>query len=452
VPADEIVAPAQPEALPRRLGVWTAAAVTMGIIIGSGIFRTPTTIAQLTGSVGGIALVWTVGGLITLCLAVCLAELATMFPRAGGIYVYLREAYGPAVAFVFGWTFLLVNPAQWAAVSLIFAEYLGAFVPLTPDGKRLTASALVLFVSAANYCSLRFAAGIQNFATSAKVLALAGIALLVFLLGSGHASDGALMQPVQFALPALGVFGVAVVAVLWPYEGVAASCALSGEVRDPAYTLPRALILSVLGVMALFLFINAAYLYVLPLQAVAGSSLVAADAMRAVSGPTGAAVIAACVMLSTFGTVAAVAIVDPRVFYAMARDGLFFERIGAVHPRYQTPHIAILITAGLAVLYLWVRTFEQLAAQFILGLWLFYALAVAGLVVLRVRRPLAPRPYRTFGYPVVPVLFVLSAGGLLLNSFVELPAIALTNLAVTCTGIPIYFVWKRLRSGPLRDR
>lgn len=430
------------DALPRRLGLWSMVAITMGVMIGSGIFRTPSSIAQLTGSVGGVVLIWAIGGLITLCLALSLAELSTLFPRAGGIYIYLREAYGPGVAFVFGWTFLIINPSQWAAITVIFADYADTFVPLGPVGKRLVASALIVAVSAANYFSLRFAAGIQNVATASKALSLAAIAILLFALGTGR--GGALESPSHWSLPGIGSIALAVVAVLWPYEGIASSCALAGEVREPARVLPRSLILSVLCVMSLYLFINLAYLHVLPFKDVANSGLVAAEATRKVAGAAGAAIISAGVLISTFGAIAATAIVDPRVFYAMAQDGLFFKSIGAVHPRYKTPHVAIVVSAALAIAYVWVRTFEELAAQFILGLWLFYALAVAAVFVLRVRMPEAARPYRTLGYPVVPLIFVLSALGLLVGAFIELPAISLVNLGVTLMGIPAYIIWKLL--------
>lgn len=431
------------EALPRRLGLWSTSAIVVGMIIGSGIFRTPSSIAETIGSVGGVGIIWVLGGLITICLALCLAELATMFPRAGGIYVYLREAWGPGVAFVYGWTFLLINPSQWAAISLIFAEYLGQYTGFTENEKRLAASLLIALVTGLNYFSVRLAAAIQTFATSAKALALAGLALVVFLFASG--TDGALAQPPSFSVPSLGAFGVALVAVLWPYEGVAASCALAGEVHDPARNLPRALVMSVAAVMVLYLLVNAAYLYALPLERVARSGLVASEAMQTVVGSGGAAVIGACVMISTFGAVAAAAIVDPRVFYAMARDGLFFQKVGAIHARHQTPHVAVIISGALAIAYLWVRSFEELAAQFILGLWLFYGLAVLGLLRLRARSPDAPRPYRVLAYPLVPIAFVLSAGWLLLNSFVELPQVSLLNLAVTLAGIPVYWLWTKLR-------
>lgn len=432
---------AAPAVLPRRLGAWSAGAVVIGLIVGSGIFRTPATVAEMLGTVGGVAAVWTVAGLVTLCLALCLAELATMFPRAGGLYVYLREAFGPAVAFVYGWVFLLVNPAAWAGIALICAEYVSALYPLTAVQQRLAATAAVSIVTVANYFSVALAAALQSTATLAKLLALAVIAGVIFASGDG--AGGALAGPVTFHLPSAGVFGTAVVAALWAYEGAAAACAGFGEVRDPGRTLPRALVLGVGVVVVLYLVINAAYLYALPMRGVASSGSVAADAMRAVVGPFGAAIVAACAIVATFGALASTAMVDPRVFFAMARDGAFLAVVGRIHPRRQTPHVAVLTCGALAVLYLWIRSFEQLAAQFVLGMWLFYVLAVLGLFRLRAARPAATRPYRVPGYPVVPAVFLLAALGLLASALVELPLISLTNLAVVAAGVPVYLIWRR---------
>ena len=301
----------------------------MGITIGSGIFRVPSSVAQSVDSVGAIALLWILGGVLSLCLALSLSELASMFPRPGGIFVFLREAYGPVVAFVFGWTFLLINPASWAGISLIFAEYLGHFVPLDAAEKRWVAAALIALITVANYRSVPLAAAVQNVATSAKALALLGLAVVIFALGKG--SDGALAAPVSFTVSSWGGFGVALIGVLFTYEGAAAFCALSGEVRDPARNLPRALLYGVALVTALYLLVNAAYLYVLPIDALKNSSLVAADAMTRVAGHSAASLISALVMLSTFGAVAATAIADPRVFCSMAREGLFFQALGKVH-------------------------------------------------------------------------------------------------------------------------
>jgi amino acid transporter len=427
--------------LQRRIGFWSCTAIIIGTIIGSGIFRTPASIASEVHSVGGIALLWVAGGLVTLCLGLCLAELATMYPRAGGLYVYLREAFGPGTAFVYGWTFLIVNPAVWAAIALVFGEYVARFVPLGAYGPRVAATALVLFVSVSNYVSLRIAAGVQGVATTAKLLALAMIAILLFAWGDG--SRGALAQPFELSLPAPGAAVTALIGVLFSYEGVAGACAAFGEVRDPSRTLPRALIGSVLAVVALYLAVNLAFLYVLPVQSVAASALVAADALQAVSGTTGAQAIAVCVAVSTFGAVAATAIADPRVFYAMAVDRLFFARVGAVHPRFGTPHVAIVISGVLAVAYLWVSTFEKLAAQFILGLWPFFALAVVGQMRLRRTQPGLQRPFRTPGYPVIPLVFIVAAGTLLAASMLELPLISAVNVGISLLGIPVYLLWRR---------
>lgn len=426
--------------LPRRLGLWTSTALVMGITIGSGIFRVPSSIAQSIDSVGTIALLWILGGVLSLCLALSLSELASMFPRPGGTFVFLREAYGPVVAFLFGWTFLLINPASWAGISLIFAEYLGHFVPLDAAEKRWVAGALIGLITFANYRSVTLAAAVQNVSTSAKALALLALAAAIFALGKG--SDGALAAPIHLNVSNWGAFGVALIGVLFTYEGAAAFCALSGEVRDPARNLPRALLYGVALVTALYLLVNAAYLYVLPIDALKNSSLVAADAMARVAGHSAASLISALVMLSTFGAVAATAIADPRVFYSMAREGLFFQALGKVHPRCETPHVAVLVAGVIAIVYVSLRNFDQLIATFILGLWPFYALAVLGVIVLRFRQPQTPRTYRTWGYPVVPLVFVAAAILVLANSFLEQRAISLLNVAISLSGIPVYFVWR----------
>ena len=429
-------------ALPQRLGVWSAATIVVGIIVGSGIFRVPSSIAALTGSTGTMALLWILGGLITLCLALSLAELAAMYPRSGGNYVYLREAYGPGVAFVYGWTFLLINPAVWAGIALILAEYLGHFVPLDSGGQRLAAASVIAFATMANCFSVRFAVAIQNIATAAKAVALFAVAGAIFALGS--AGSGSFNQPVTFDAPSYGSLGVALVSVLFAYEGVVSFCALSGEVRDPGRSLPRALTLGVLLVILLYLIINAAYLYVLPLESIISSKLVAADAMQRVAGSAGAGIVAALVVLCTFGAVMACAIADPRVFYAMAQDGQFFRVIGVVHPKLETPYLAVLLSGAIAIAYSSLHSFEELTAIFILGLWPFYALGVLGVIVLRIKRPQLARPYRTPWYPFVPVIFLGASSLVLVNSLIEQTRVTMLNLAITLAGVPVYYIWRRL--------
>ncbi len=427
--------------LPRRLGVMSAAAVVVGAIIGSGIFGVTADIANGVGTVGAMALAWVVGGLITLCLALSMAELAAMFPTAGGTYVYLREAYGPMMAFLFGWIFLLFAPAGWAGIAAIFSRYAAPLLGLGPDDERWITVAVIAAVTVINMISVTFSARLQGATTVAKALALFGLALAIFLLADF--SQGSLAQPIDWAPVSWAGFGTVLVAVLWAYDGIGPFCTLAGEVKDPGRSMPRALIIGCLIVIALYLLINAAYLYALPLDAVKGSQLVAADAAVGIGGAGAGQAIALLVMVSTFGAVSALGLADPRVFFAMGRDGLFFRSIGAIHPRFATPARAVLLSGAIACIYALNLGLSELAATFVLGLWPFYALAVAGVIILRRRRPDLARPYRTFGYPWVPVIFVAATFLILFNALIEQPAFTGLNIGLTLLGIPVYFVWKR---------
>ena len=450
-PVSPAAAPAlDGDGLPRRLGVWSAAAAAVGLTIGSGIFRVPATVAAETGSVGAIALVWVLGGLITLCGALTVAELAAAFPRAGGIYVYLREAYGPLAAFLFGWSWFFIRSAASAGTALVFVAYLRTFVPLDATGQRVAAIALIVLVGAANYRSVRLGAAIQDASTLAKVLALLVTAGAIFLLG--EARGGALAGPIAFAPAGVGGMGVALVAALFAYDGWIAATLIAGEVRDPQRALPRALAWGAAIIVVTYLAINAAYLYALPLAELAASQAVAVDAVTRVAGAGGAALVAALVMLSTFGGLNAGLMTGPRVYYAMAEDGLFFRRVAAVHPRFGTPHVAVALLVVLTSLNASVRTFEQLAEAFVLLLYPFLALTVAAVFVLRRRRPDLPRPYRAVGYPLVPAVFLVGTVAMMANALLERPAATLLGAAIVAAGVPVYFVWRAAsRRGPAQS-
>jgi basic amino acid/polyamine antiporter, APA family len=427
------------ERLPRRLGVWSTAAVTVGIMIGSGVFRVPAAAAAQTGSQGAMLLVWVVGALVALCGALALAEVAALFPRAGGIYVYLREAYGPLTAFLFGWVYLIIIPTGAGAIALVFAEYLSRLVPLSPGQVRLVAAALIVLLGAAQYRSVRFGAAIQNVSTAAKVLAIVALVLAAFLLGptQGAWAPGGPLHPVTW-----GGFGLGLVTVLWAYNGWQDVTCLSGEVRDPRRALPLALVGGTFTVALIYLLLNAAYLHVMPLAEMAASPLVAADVAVRLVGPAGSGLVAALVCVSTFGALNAVMMAIPRVFWAMADDGLFFRFVAAVHPRYRTPHMAITSMAVLGVVYLALQSFEQLIEAFILASLPFWALSVASVFVFRHRRPDAPRVYRTPGYPVVPFLFVAAMTMLLANSLYAHPEATVTTLGAVLAGVPLYYWWR----------
>ena len=438
--------------LPRRLGFWTAIAIVVGDVIGSGIFRVPAAVATEVGSVSGILLVWALGGIITLCGALSLAELAAAMPHPGGVFVYLRETFGRGVAFLFGWTILLAEPAASAAIALVFAEYLGRLVPLSSDGIRLVAAVEIVLVAAAGYCSVRGAGGIQSTATGAKVVALLALVAAAFLLGDGSAGAfGAGAASAATGLRTGGV-GLGLVAALWAYTAWHDLGFLAGEVRDPTRTLPRALVAGISVVVLVYLAANAAYLYVLPFDTLRASPLVASDAMVRILGPAGAAAVAVLVMVSTFGALNGSMLANPRVLYAMAADGLLFRPLARVHTRFGTPHVAIAVYTALALIFVWSRTFEQLILSFVLGTWPWLALAVAGVIVLRRRRPELVRPYRTPGYPLVPLVFI---GGTLLvvgTALVEHPATTLAGVGLTLLGIPLYLLQRRRSAGADRER
>jgi amino acid transporter len=434
------------DALPRRLGLWSAVAVLVGSTIGSGIFRVPSTVAADVGTVGAMILLWVLGAAIALFGALTLAELAALFPRSGGIYVFLREAYGPMPAFLFGWTELLViRPSALGGIAMLFAEYVQTFVPITQTGVKLVAAGAIVTLATANILSVRWGALVQNASTAAKAATLVGLAAVAFLFGDGSA--GALAAPIEWQPLTWGGFGIALVAVMWAYDGWADLTFMAGEVKDPARVLPRALLGGTAAVIAIYLVVNAAYLYVLPVSEMAGRPLVAADAARTVFGQAGAAIVAAMVMLSAFGALNGSTMTGPRIFYAMADDGLFFRPIAAVHPRYKTPFAAIALAAALGIGYVSIRSFEQLADAFILGIWPFYALAVGAVFLLRRRRPDLERPYRAWGYPVVPLVFLLASVAMLANAVVEEPGQTLFGFGVILLGIPVFWFWKRQAPG-----
>ena len=433
------------ERLPRKLGLVTAIAVLVGSTIGSGIFRVPSSIAAEVGTVGAVALLWIVGAIVAVFGALTLAELAALFPRSGGIYVFLREAYGPLPAFLFGWTELLViRPSALGALAIIFASYTGHFFPMTDTGERVLAAAAIALLAYTNVRSVDWTAVIANVTTAAKAIAIAGVGVLALLFGD--ISQGALSQPIEWAPLSWGGFGVALISVLWAYDGWADLTFVSGEVKDPERTLPRALLLGVSIIVVIYLVINLGYLWVMRLDEMAASELVARDTAQRIFGGAGAGVIAGLVMLSTFGALNGSTLTGPRILYAMADDRLFFRPIAHVHPKYKTPDWAILLCSALGIAYVSNQTFGELASSFILGIWPFYALAVGAVFVLRRKHPDLPRPYKTVGYPVVPIVFLIASVLMLGNSLIKDPIPTMRDFGIILIGIPVYYYWRRRRA------
>jgi amino acid transporter len=438
------------ERLPRRLGLWSAVAVAVGSTIGSGIFRTPATVAARVEDVGLFLGVWVVGGIVALCGALTYAELAASYPRSGGIYVFIREAFGPLPAFLFGWAELLViRPGAFGAISITASAYTLRLLSVDPaapvaglplHAEQLLAAGYVAVVAAVNYRGIHRGALLQNLSTAFKVAALLALIVLGFLLGGGvtvageaGTSAGVGLSPVLLAL----------VSILWAYDGWADLAFVGGEVRDPQRNLPRALLIGTATVVVLYLGANLVYLHLIPIGRMKDAELVAADSAQLLFGAAGVVAVSAAVAVSTFGTLNGSMMTSPRIFYALAEDGLFPAVIARVDPKTGAPGAAILLTAALGMIFVLVRSFTQLADQFVIGIWPFYALAVAAIYVLRRRRPDLVRPYRTWGYPVVPAVFLLASLFLLGNYFVSQPVASAVDMGVLLAGIPVFVLWRR---------
>ncbi len=430
------------ERLPRRLGLGSAVAVLVGTTIGSGIFRVPAGVAGTLGVPGPVIVAWVLGGVVALAGALAIAELAAALPRSGGVFTFLLEAFGPLPAFLFGWSELtVIRASALGAIATIFAEYLGYFLHFDPPTVRRVAAAAIVVIGCLNYVGVRAASAVMNVVTVAKFAAVGLLGLLAFTAPQGSAAHFA---PVWTGVLPLSLIATALVPIMWTYDGWADLAFLGGEVRDPGRVLPRALVLGTAAIVAVYLLLNVAYIYLLPLPEMAASRLVAATAAERIPllGGRGGALVSALVMVSCFGTLNGSMMTGPRIFFAMADRGLFFPAIARVSPRFQSPSVAIGLATALGVVYVLFNDFQQLADKFVLGIWPFYALAVAGVYVLRRTRPALPRPYRTVGYPVTPAIFLVASVGMVANALVTDPVNTGLTFAIILAGVPTYVAWK----------
>ena len=428
--------------LKRQIGLWSAIAIVIGTTIGSGIFRSPAGIADKLPGPLPLAIVWVAGGIFALCGALSFSELASVFPRTGGIFVFIKEGFGRLPAFLFGWAELtVIRAAAVGAIATTFAEYFLRVLGVDPgEYARYVAAAAIIAMGTVNIVGVRWGTLVLGFTTLAKYGGLIFIIIIALALGlprtGGHYSPA--MPEGSFTMSA---FGLALVSALWAYDGYADLSYTSGEVKDPERTMPRALIGGTCAVILIYLLANIAYLAVIPVEEMRRSRLVAADVAERVLGQPGVYFVGVTVMLSTWGTLTGSLFTSPRIFFAMAEDRLFFKGVAKVHPTFGTPYVAIGINIVLGVIFVLVRNFEQLADAFVTAILPFYGLGVASLFVVRKRAGYAPA-FRTPGFPIVPLLFVFSVLYLLGNALID-PAsrgpTALT-LGIVLLGIPVYYV------------
>ncbi len=437
--------------LPRVLGLLSIIGIVVGTMIGSGIFINPAKVAKDVGTPELMLAVWVAAGILSFFGALAISELAASYAQAGGIYVYLREAYGSLVAFLFGWAlFLVIESGTVATLAVGFSsKYLPYFVNLSGLQTKVVAVGLIAILAFVNILGVKKGALLMNFLTGIKFIGLIGVCAVVFMFAKG--STGNFLSSGPAAPPAGGIlssFGVAMVAALWAYKGWETSTYSAGEIKNPKKNLPLGLFIGSLSVVFLYILANLAYLYVFPAARMAESGRIAADVMEEALGPVGASVVALIILMSMTGTANGHILTTPRVFYAMAKDGLFFRSVAKVHPRYLTPYISIMMLASWAALLSLSGSFEQLYSYVIFGFWIFMGLTVAGVIILRKKRPDLPRPYKTWGYPATAILFILSSVFLTVNSLIRTFWNSFAGLALIAIGVPVYLIWKNRRKAP----
>jgi APA family basic amino acid/polyamine antiporter len=431
-----------PRTLPRAIGTLGSTAIVVGTIIGSGIFLVPHNVARQVGSVEILFAVWILGGALAFAGALSLAELGAAIPEAGGVYIFLRQAYGGLFAFLYGWAeLLIITPGGIAALAVAFGIYSASLLPLSALGQKVVAATVIAILTGVNVVGVRESTIVQTIFTIAK---LAGLAVIVgFAVFSSHAVPVAATGPLPVPHTSLNSFTIALVAVLWAYNGWHQFSLTAGEVKNPARVIPRSYVLGMLVIIGVYLMANLAYLRVLPLPAMAEHQRAAASAMEALAGPRGASFVSVLILCSVFGALNGNVLAGPRVLFAMARDGLFFSAVARVHPRFKTPAAAVLVQGVWALALAMSGTYEQLFTYVVFAAMGFLGAAAVAVVVLRRKLPDLPRPYRVWGYPVLPIAFAVASLLIVALTLVSSPLESLFGLGLVLTGVPVYFAWRR---------
>lgn len=432
--------------LRRELGLLDATMINAGSTIASAIFIVPSTIALAFGSTMPTLLIWVAGGLVSLFGALCVAELGAAMPEAGGQYVYLGRAFHPALGFLYGWAaFLIINTASIAAVAYAFATYLGRLIPMSSGAVPWVAAASIVVLTLLNMRGLRTGAVTQNVLTLIKIGTLVAIALFALLLPGGATHNLEPLWPADPSSIAVAL-GPALVAVLWAYDGWVEATYVGSEIRDPGRNLPRSIVLSTLIVTGVYMAVNAAFLYLLGPAGIGASQQVGSDAMKVVLGSGGERFVAAAIVIATLGANNGFIFASARIPYAMATDGRFFQWAGRLDPKTHSPNVVLLVQMAVALAFTLSDTYNQLLTYVVFVSFLFYALSAAAVIVLRRREPGMARPYRAWGYPVTPIVFILFAIYLVGDTIIHAPRESAIGAAIVLAGLPAYYYWKGRRA------
>ncbi len=437
--------------LKKNLTLFDLTMIAIGSVIGSGIFLTPSLIAESLPSPMWILFVWILGGVLALTGALTYAELSSMMPEAGGIYVFLTKTFGGLFGFLFGWVyFFVVNTGAIAALSIVFSTYLGYFIPMTPTQIRVVAISGIVILTLINIRGVKSGAIFSNLFTVLKVIGIIGLILVGFGFGSSSTSDfSAPLQDMPTGLA--GALAVAMVGVIWSCGGWQHTTFTAAEAKNPKRDVPLAMISGAVAIAIIYVLTNIAYMYLLSPAEIAGSSHVAADAVEKALGPIGGSLIALAIFISTFGTAGIYTLSAPRIYFAMARDKVFFHKAAEIHPRYGTPAFAIIFQSTWAIiLILFWGTFENLISYVVFTDAIFFGLAATAIFVLRKRMPNVKRPYKTLGYPVTPIIFIAIEVWFVVTIVSEKPLQSLAGLGFMLLGIPVYYFWKKKSISPRR--
>jgi basic amino acid/polyamine antiporter, APA family len=417
----------------------------LGTVIGSGIFLVPGVVLKDVGNSLPLALsVWLLGGVLSLLGALTYGELSATRPEAGGLYIYIRDCFGRFPAFLFGWVlFFVVSTGSVATLAVAFSSYLGQFYPLGFWSARLISLAMIAVIALVNVRGTRQSADLQNLATAVKILAIVAMGALLLWLGNNlHAVSTDCGAPVLFSSKLSGI-GLAMISVLWAYEGWQYCTFSAGETVNPSRDFPLAFLVGVTSLIVVYIFANLGYVAALGPAGVAGSTRVAAAALSTAVSPAFAKAVALVILVSIFSAAHSITLTSPRVYYAMAKDGLFFRRLAEIHPRFGTPAFAIATTAFWASVLTITGTFEQLLTYVVFVGWIFYALAAASIFVYRRRSQGEPLAYRVPGYPWTPLAFIATVCAFVVNTIVAQPARAAIGIGVVLAGAPAYFIWRK---------
>jgi APA family basic amino acid/polyamine antiporter len=434
--------------LARVLNFRDLTLLTIGSVIGSGIFLVPgAVLTQVGGKVGVAMLVWFVGGVLSLLGALTYGELSAVNPKAGGLYVHLRDCFGPIPAFLFGWTlFFAMNGGTLATLAVAFSTMLSQMLPMSSAMNKVVAVAMILVLTVVNVKGTRSSADLQNWTTGIKVGAILVMSVALLAFGRGFGGSSQAMWPSAFNGSLLSGFGLAMIGVLWAYEGWQYPTYNAGEVVNPQRNYPRAFLLATVALIGVYLIANLGYVAALGPEGVANSSSVAAESLSAVIGPTSAKLIAVAILVSVFSAANSNLLSCPRVYYAMANDGLFFRKLAEVHPRFGTPAFAIIAGSAWSIVLALAGTFTELVTYVVFCGWIFYGLSAATIFVYRKRVPAGDYAYRVPGYPWTPLLFIAAALVLVINTLIDnvkqAPYKTLFAVSIILLGVPVYMIWR----------